>query len=92
MDKIEERCIFWLDGHYSDGVTAEGDEITPVNTEIEVIAAHPIKNHVILIDDARLFNGVTGYPPIADFKKYAVEKFPNHNFSIEHDIIVINPK
>jgi hypothetical protein len=57
LEKISEPCLFWLDGHFSGGITAQGSEDYPVLRELAHISRHHVKNHVILIDDARLFVG-----------------------------------
>lgn len=53
LDTIDAPATFWLDGHYSSGITARGKTNTPILKELEAIAQHPIKNHTILIDDVR---------------------------------------
>src|SRR4029079_19466137 len=47
---IHEPCLFWLDGHYSGGITARGTLETPIKNELTVILKHPVDSHVILID------------------------------------------
>lgn len=49
---INEQIVFYLDAHYM------GQEYKdlPLIKELTTIAQHPIKNHVIIIDDVRLFN------------------------------------
>lgn len=56
LENIDSQkiCLFWLDGHFSGGVTAKADLNTPILAEIMHIFKHA-KHHVILIDDARLF-------------------------------------
>ena len=51
---ITEPCLFWLDGHWSDGDSALGPVPVPLYQELEAIAKHRIKNHTILVDDTRL--------------------------------------
>lgn len=60
--KITEPCLFWLDGHFSGGITARGHTDFPILQELECIREHKIKNHVILIDDARLFGSSSNIP------------------------------
>lgn len=48
MPSINEQCLFWLDGHYSKGVTAKAKLNTPIIEELNLILSHKIKNHVIL--------------------------------------------
>jgi hypothetical protein len=86
---LNRPCLFWLDGHYSGGVTAKADLETPIIMELGTILEHPIKEHVVLIDDARLFNGTNDYPTIDQLRIY-LKKFPSDFlFGIEQDIIVI---
>ncbi len=54
---IQEPAIFWLDSHWSTGEAplAAGVSPCPLLAELRAIAEHPIKDHVILIDDIRYF-------------------------------------
>ena len=55
LEEINERCTFWLDGHYmSDPNTAGGIMPVPLMEELKIIKKHVIKNHTILIDDIRM--------------------------------------
>lgn len=62
LAKIEGPALFWLDGHFSGGITARGPLVYPVIRELEHIGRHPVKEHVILVDDARLFTGSAEAP------------------------------
>ncbi|HVF48706.1 MAG TPA: hypothetical protein VNA19_01390 [Pyrinomonadaceae bacterium] len=62
LGRIVEPALFWLDGHFSGGFTAQGPLDYPILKELEHIRRHEIKNHVILIDDARLFEGTPNAP------------------------------
>jgi hypothetical protein len=50
---IDAPITFWLDGHYSEGVTARGDSNAPLLQELDAIARHPVNTHTVLIDDVR---------------------------------------
>lgn len=84
---ISEPCLFWLDGHFSGGCTAQGSLDYPVLKELEHIRRHGIKDHVILIDDARLFLGTPSAPSKEQITKSLREI--NHEYRIEEkdDII-----
>jgi hypothetical protein len=56
LDKLNSRALFWLDAHYSLGVTAKSKQNTPIIDELKQILSHHVKDHVILIDDARCFH------------------------------------
>lgn len=64
LGDLDRPALFWLDAHYSGGVTARGDAETPVLDEIEHIYGTSISGHVVLIDDARKFTGSGGYPTV----------------------------
>lgn len=91
LSKINEPVLFWLDGHYSGGETAKGDSNTPILNELKAIVNHPYEN-VILIDDARLFNGLNQYPMLEEIETIFKNHQRNYSFSILHDIIYIRPK
>lgn len=56
LPSINERCTFWLDGHYSRGGTGYIDIFNPIVEELEIISNHHIKDHFLLIDDRRNFD------------------------------------
>jgi hypothetical protein len=91
IPKIKEKSLFWLDGHYSEGITAKGDKETPIMNELNIIFESDIK-HVILIDDARMFIGKHDYPTIKELSEYILLKKPNSIIEIENDIIRIELK
>ena len=54
LETINERCIFWLDGHWCGDVSACGRNPVPLMDELLAIKKHPIKDYTILIDNMRL--------------------------------------
>jgi hypothetical protein len=92
LAKINEPCLFWLDGHYSAGITAKGELDTPINEELNHILNHPVEGHVILIDDARLFVGENHYPRIDELKDIILKRHSDWILEDEHDIIRIHKK
>lgn len=85
------RCLFWLDGHYSGEGTAKTDRDTPIREELRHISSSPIK-HVILIDDARLFDGRNDYPTLDELRQDALVQFPNYHFTVADDIVRLVPR
>jgi len=53
ISKINVPITFWIDAHYSGGITAGEDGHLPILDELTAIRNHPVKNHTILIDDMR---------------------------------------
>lgn len=89
LPKIQGSVLFWLDGHYSRGITAKGELNTPVLAEVKSILNSGRKNFCILIDDANLFTGLHDYPRINALEKLA----KNHDlaFEVQNNIIRIYP-
>ncbi len=85
IPEINENAIFWLDGHYSGGITAQGSKNCPVLEELNAILDDEKYGHIILIDDARCFNGQNDYPTIEDITKLVKTK--NYQLQVEDDII-----
>jgi hypothetical protein len=82
---LQERCLFWLDAHW-------GDEAAPIKQELECIYRHPIRDHVLLIDDARWFDGRGDYLSIEDLRQHAAREYPGSVLEVKDDIIrIYNP-
>ena len=92
QDISDKKTLFWLDAHYSGGITASGEQETPVEKELQTILNAPHSGNVILVDDARLFIGDKDYPTITDLRKMILSRRPQVNIDIEDDIIQILPK
>lgn len=89
--ELTTPCLFWLDAHYSAGVTARGDMDTPVVAEINQVLRQTELDHVVLIDDAAEFNGLKDYPSIDAVQKIAAELRPDWTFCVAENIIRIQP-
>jgi len=90
LTSIKQPCLFWLDGHYSGGITAKSDLDTPILEELKHIFAHTVIDHVILIDDARFFTGQEDYPTIEYLREFVAKERPNWVFEVREDIIRIH--
>jgi hypothetical protein len=82
LENINEKCTFWLDGHWCGDISACGPNPVPLMEELLAIKNHHIKDHTILIDDMRLLRTHD-----AEWKdlKYGVE-------DLEKVIRSMNPK
>lgn len=92
LKEINKPALFWLDAHYSKGITSKGDKETPILEELTAILNHKIKNHVILIDDANAFTSKNDYPAKNHLKKFILDKNPNLKFEVKQNIILITPR
>lgn len=89
LNKLRARAVFWLDGHYSGPGTAKADKNTPIVKELTSILNHSVNNHIILIDDARLFIGQFDYPSIFDIHEMVKSKDNTLDVEFADDIIRI---
>jgi len=93
LNELNESAVFWLDGHWSLGDTARGDNAVPLYEELDAIANHHIKTHTILIDDLRLMGNLN--EPIQEWHSISIEETkrrcalinPNYKFSFENGYV-----
>jgi hypothetical protein len=88
MHKLDKDALFWLDGHYSEGITARGNTDCPIFDELKTILLNNNFHHVLLIDDARCFDGNGDYPTIQNLEKVILEYRSNYKVEVINDIII----
>jgi hypothetical protein len=64
LGQLKEPAVFWLDAHWSGGLTGHGHKETPVADELSAILCHPLDSHAVLIDDAQFLGARPDYPPL----------------------------
>jgi hypothetical protein len=84
LDAAGSPAVFWLDGHYSGGATA-GAGLCPILAEVDTVLGSPL-DHVILIDDMRLFDGTDGYPTLTELRERIATHRPDWAFDVVDDI------
>ena len=86
---LDEPILFWLDGHYSSGITARGEADTPIMSELRHIRDHQHwRSHTIVIDDAREFTGTGAYPSLSTLQA-ATHAMGFSSFRVRNDMIVV---
>jgi hypothetical protein len=88
---LQEPALFWLDAHYSFGITAGREKDAPIFKELSCLTGRQQHRDVILIDDARLFGFDFGYPGMRKVRKFVEHHWPDYQFKVESDIICILP-
>jgi len=88
---LDRPALFWLDAHYSGGITARGGSDTPVEAELRSILDHPVPGHAVLIDDAREFGTQPGYPDVRSLRELVLARRPRWTLQLEDDVIRIHP-
>lgn len=92
--ELEEPALFWLDGHYSAGVTAMGEDATPILRELAwILKPGQQPRHVILIDDARCFGTEASYPTLDELRAFVRSKVGDSaEIAVEGDCVRITPR
>jgi hypothetical protein len=60
--------------------------------ELDAILAHPVRGHVLLIDDARCFTGEEGWPSLAQLRAHIESAGPGLTFEVAADIVRVHPR
>lgn len=87
LAELQQPALFWLDGHYSAGDTALGKKTTPIEEELFALREHPIRDHIILVDDIRGFGG-NGYPEVAWLAERLAEIVPGAKVELKNDALI----
>ena len=67
--------------------SGRGVDETPIMAELTALVAHPVGGHVVLIDDARLFDGTGGYPTLDGLTAWVKARRSGIDVSVDGDII-----
>ena len=91
LSKLDGDVCFWLDRHFSSGMTYKGPKDTPILDELSAIENNSTNFNqvVILDDDIRLFESgapQSNYPSLDVLVDWA--RSNNLHWKIEHDIFV----
>src|SRR5512140_1974406 len=90
LARVREPALFWLDGHWSGGLTARGEKDTPLLAELAAIAESGVRGHVVLIDDARCL-GTGDYPALAELERRARAIPGIERVEVAEDIVRCTP-
>jgi len=87
LGRLSGSVCFWLDGHFSGGITTKSLLDTPIKSELREIGRnlHLYDRCVVLIDDIREC-GSGDYPPLEYFVFWALRH--GFHWTIEHDIFI----
>lgn len=90
VGQLDAPALFWLDGHYSGGATGKAEIDTPIRAELEAILDSPARGHVVLIDDARCFDGTHDHPHLDQLLEM-VRRRGGYRPEVSADIIRLTP-
>jgi hypothetical protein len=83
--------LYWLDGHHSAGNTGRGAKDTPIREELDAVFARGHPGDVILIDDARCFDGTRDYPRLEELVAAIRARRPDLRVWVERDVVHAEP-
>jgi hypothetical protein len=89
---VDAPSLFWLDAHFSGGITLGDENKSPIMDELRIILEHSIRHgfdHLVMIDDARDFIGKSGYPAISDINYLVKNSIPHWVVSVHDDMIQV---
>jgi hypothetical protein len=87
---LRGSVLFWLDAHYQTGMV-RGKRRCPLSDELNAILAADNIDPIIIIDDARKFIWVNGWPSLRSIKAFVVTRRSDLSFRISNDVICIGP-
>jgi len=90
VSRLTAPALFWLDGHYSGGITEKGALDTPIYDELAHILSST-ERHVILIDDARCFGLDPNYPAIEELTSFIGSRTVA-DIHKQDDALIIEPR
>lgn len=92
LKNLRGNVAFWLDGHFSGGVTSLSESETPIRSELSWIQLHRSNwsSLSVFVDDFRSFSASNGnaknYPSRTYLVDWAVKN--ELSWTVEHDIFV----
>lgn len=87
---LRGKTLYWLDGHYSAGITGAGVADCPVFRELESIFTLSRDPFVIVIDDARCFGTDPAYPAVDEVRSRVADLSRGRaTVVVENDMIII---
>lgn len=71
------NALIFLDGHFSGGITGQGDEPEPVLKELDIIKESLGRFCAVIVDDFRLFGVEPGWPRKSEVMQRLEDVFPS---------------
>lgn len=87
---IDAPSLFWLDAHYSGGITLGDPSKSPIMEELGMILDHSLTHgldHLVMIDDAGDFVGTNGHPTIPEVDNFVKTHAPSWAVGVRDGMI-----
>jgi len=89
--QLDRPALFWLDAGYY-GVDLKKGDLSRLLTELSAILSASIREHVVLMDDARMFVGTESKFNARQLVAWIEQEHPNRKVEIVRDIFRITPR
>lgn len=83
--QLDRPALFWLDAGYY-GVDLTKGDLSRLLTELRAILSSPVRDHVVLMDDARMFVGTEGKFNASQLVSWIKREYPDRKVEIVRDI------
>lgn len=85
---LDGSVCFWLDAHYSSGITYKGEEKTSISSDLKIIEKNidRFESIVVIIDDLLACHLDSNYPSLDTYVDWARKN--KLQWHIEHDIFI----
>lgn len=91
LEGLDAPALFWLDGHYSGGITAKGSKETPIIAELAALAAQKECPHMIVIDDAHCHGVLPDYPTLPELYLMMRRVWPEAKIRLDANMVQVLP-
>ena len=91
LQSLNEPALFWLDAGYFIWA-GEHKSTNRLMEELDAIFRHPVRNHVVLIDDVVSWGGRDGTPEATELEREIVGKYPERTVTVESGLMCVRHK
>jgi hypothetical protein len=88
VEDLHQPAIFWLDAHFSGGITG-GEDALPIIAEFQACLDAAV-GHVVLVDDIREFGQSPGYPTVQTLAGLSEKR--GYSMEVRDDVARLVPK
>ncbi|UOM35986.1 hypothetical protein [Acuticoccus sp. I52.16.1] len=89
---LPDRTLFWLDAHCSGDHTGQAETKSVLTQEVALLTTDLTREFVLVLDDARSFNGRAGYPHLDDLLASLRGLSDTYDARTGHDAVTYAPK
>lgn len=89
--QLDRPAVFWLDAGYY-GVDLTKGDLSRLLTELRAILSSSVREHIVLMDDARMFVGTDRKFTASQLVAWIEREYPDRKVEIARDIFRVTPR